>query len=179
MSGQVTIGHWRAGGRWAGGGDRYGDVHDPATGRVTGQVALASGEEVAAVVADAVGAGREWAATSLARRTAVLFAFREVLSRRSEEVAATITTSGVAIGRKISRFEADRPRKECRTSAKAIRVPSTVASTVAVALTARLSWSDSHSPSGSQIVVQLRHVKASSSPVAERPVGWLNDSAKM
>ena len=34
-------------------------------------------------------------------------------------------------------------------------------------------------PSGSQIDVQLCHVKASNSAVADRPVGWLNDSAMM
>ncbi|MFL6002523.1 MAG: CoA-acylating methylmalonate-semialdehyde dehydrogenase [Nocardioides sp.] len=86
-----TIGHWRDGGPWPGGGERYGDVHDPATGHVAAQVAFASGEEVDAVVGRAVEAGQEWAATSLTRRTAVLFAFREVLVRRREEIAAAIT----------------------------------------------------------------------------------------
>src|SRR5215212_2908326 len=86
-----TIGHWRDGGPWPGGGERYGDVHDPATGRVAAQVAFASGEEVDAVVGGAVEAGREWAATSLARCTGVLFAFREELVRRRDEIAAAIT----------------------------------------------------------------------------------------
>ena len=93
MSGDLpVVGHWRAGERWAGGGERYGDVHDPATGRVSAQVALASGAEVDAVVGEAVTAGRAWAATSLARRTNVLFGFREALARRREEVAAAITS---------------------------------------------------------------------------------------
>ena len=90
-----------------------------------------------------------------------------------------ITTSGVAIGRKITRFEADRPRNEWRTRANAISVPSNVASRVAVMATPKLSWRDSHSPSGSQIDVQLPQVNDSNSAVAERPDGWLNDSAKM
>ena len=90
-----------------------------------------------------------------------------------------MTTSGVAIGRKISRFEAALPRKECRTRANAISVPRTVASTVAVRLTAMLSRSESHRPSGSQIDVQLLQVNDSNSAVAERPDGWLNESAKM
>ena len=85
------IPHWRSGERWPGSGDRYGDVHDPATGEVTGRVALASGEDVDAVVADAVDAGRAWGEMSLTRRTAVMFAFREVLARRREDVAAAIT----------------------------------------------------------------------------------------
>jgi hypothetical protein len=42
-----------------------------------------------------------------------------------------ITNSGVAIDRKTSTLIADRPRKRCRTRANAIRVPSTVATTVA------------------------------------------------
>jgi hypothetical protein len=41
------------------------------------------------------------------------------------------TTSGVAIGRKIKRFVAERPRNLCRPNAKAISVPKIVAVTVA------------------------------------------------
>jgi malonate-semialdehyde dehydrogenase (acetylating)/methylmalonate-semialdehyde dehydrogenase len=83
--------HWRAGGRWAGSGERVGDVYDPATGGVARQVALASAGDVDSVVSAAVEAGREWAAASLSRRTAVLFAFRETLARRRGEVAEAIT----------------------------------------------------------------------------------------
>src|SRR3954470_3157501 len=90
-----------------------------------------------------------------------------------------MTTSGVAIGRKITRFEAPRPRKVCRTRAKAMSVPRMVARMVAVMLTAKLSLSDVHSPEGSQIDVQLFQVNESNSAVAERPAGWLNDKAKM
>ena len=87
----ATIPHWRGGARWDGSAERFGDVHDPATGEVTGRVALASGDDVDAVVADAVEAGRAWGEMSLTRRTAVMFAFREVLARRREDVAAAIT----------------------------------------------------------------------------------------
>ena len=83
--------HWRAGARWTGSAERAGDVHDPATGRLARQVAFASGIDVGAVVADAVVAGRAWGGQSLTRRTAVLFAFREALSRRRHEVAEAIT----------------------------------------------------------------------------------------
>ncbi|MCD4536072.1 CoA-acylating methylmalonate-semialdehyde dehydrogenase [Nocardioides sp. cx-169] len=86
-----VVTHWRAGERWTGLGERLGDVYDPATGRVARQVALASADDVEAVVSAAVEAGREWAAASLSRRTAVLFAFREVLARRRSEIAAAIT----------------------------------------------------------------------------------------
>ena len=91
-----------------------------------------------------------------------------------------MTTSGVAIGRKMTRFDAARPRNECRTSANAISVPSTVARIVAVMLTAKLSLSDSHRPVGlADRLVQLFQVNDSNWAVADRPVGWLKDSAKM
>ncbi|GAB2622390.1 CoA-acylating methylmalonate-semialdehyde dehydrogenase [Nocardioides ginkgobilobae] len=87
----TLIPHWRSGERWPGAAARTGDVHDPATGRVAAQVSFASASEVDAVVREARAAGREWAEASLTRRTSVLFAFREVLARRREEVAAAIT----------------------------------------------------------------------------------------
>src|SRR6476659_895903 len=90
-----------------------------------------------------------------------------------------ITTSGVAIGRKITRFAAPRHRNEWRTSAKAISVPRIEDRMVAGMLTSKLSVREAQSPSGSQIDVQLLHVKDSNWAVAERPDGWLNDSAKM
>ncbi|QZY28101.1 CoA-acylating methylmalonate-semialdehyde dehydrogenase [Nocardioides coralli] len=83
--------HWRAGEAWSGTGSRRGDVFDPATGRVVRQVAYAEQADVEAVVADAVTAGERWAAESLTRRTGVMFAFREALARRADEVAAVIT----------------------------------------------------------------------------------------
>jgi hypothetical protein len=70
-----------------------------------------------------------------------------------------ITTSGVAMGKKMTRFEVDRPRNECRTRANAIKVPSSVARIVAVMLIPKLSFSDSHRPAGSQMVDQLFQVK--------------------
>ena len=87
----TVIGHWRRGEQWAGEAARAGDVYDPATGQVTAQVSFASAEEVDQVVAEAAEAQRAWADTSLARRTSVLFAFREALARRREEIAAVIT----------------------------------------------------------------------------------------
>jgi malonate-semialdehyde dehydrogenase (acetylating)/methylmalonate-semialdehyde dehydrogenase len=83
--------HWHAGARWPGKAERHGDVHDPATGRVTRRVVLASAADVDEVVAGAAAAGRQWGAASVTRRTAVLFAFREALARRRREVAEAIT----------------------------------------------------------------------------------------
>jgi malonate-semialdehyde dehydrogenase (acetylating) / methylmalonate-semialdehyde dehydrogenase len=85
------ITHWIGGKPYGGVAERQGDVYDPATGEVSGRVDFAS----AAVVDEAVAAAREafaeWRTTSLAKRSQVLFAFRELLNARKEEVAALIT----------------------------------------------------------------------------------------
>ena len=80
------------GGAEAGSTDRLADVYDPATGRVTRQVALADGDDVRAAVTAASSAFPGWRDTSLSRRSAVLFAFRELLNARKGELAAIITS---------------------------------------------------------------------------------------
>ena len=69
-----------------------GPVFDPATGVVTKQVAFASVEDVDAAVGTAAKAQTEWGATSLAERTRVLFAFRQLMAERSAELAEIITS---------------------------------------------------------------------------------------
>jgi len=87
----TLIAHWCDGAEYAGTSGRHADVTNPATGRVTGQVALASTEDAEHVIASAARAAKEWGSTSLARRTQVIFAFRELLNSRKEELAAIIT----------------------------------------------------------------------------------------
>ena len=55
-----TIGHWIDGRRSGGTGERTSDVHDPVTGVVQAQVALASTADVDATVGAAVEAFRTW-----------------------------------------------------------------------------------------------------------------------
>ncbi|MER7274518.1 CoA-acylating methylmalonate-semialdehyde dehydrogenase [Dactylosporangium sp. NPDC000244] len=86
-----TIAHWAAGQIFEGSSGRTADVTNPATGAVSGQVALASVQDAEAVIAGAAAAAQGWARTSIARRTQVLFAFRELLNARREELAAIIT----------------------------------------------------------------------------------------
>src|SRR6202034_3812373 len=85
------ISHWIGGQPWEGAAERHGDIYDPATGEVTGTVDFAS----AAVVDDAVAAAAKafpgWRAASLAKRAGVLFAFRELLAKRTDELAALIS----------------------------------------------------------------------------------------
>ena len=87
----TTLQHWKAGGTFEGTGGRFSDVTNPATGEVTAQLALASEDDVNEVVAAALAAFPSWRDTSLAKRTQILFAFRELLNARKRELAAIIT----------------------------------------------------------------------------------------
>jgi malonate-semialdehyde dehydrogenase (acetylating) / methylmalonate-semialdehyde dehydrogenase len=86
-----SIVHWVDGAEYAGESGRWADVTNPASGQVTGKVALASVADAKAVIDSASRAAADWAAVSLARRTQVLFSFRELLNSRKEELAAIIT----------------------------------------------------------------------------------------
>jgi malonate-semialdehyde dehydrogenase (acetylating)/methylmalonate-semialdehyde dehydrogenase len=85
------ITHWIGGKPWDGVAERHGDVYDPAAGQVTGTVDFASAADVDAAVGAAAGAFAEWGRTSLAKRTSVLFAFRELVKSHTAELAALIT----------------------------------------------------------------------------------------
>jgi len=87
----IRIAHWIGGAETAGSSGRVGPVFNPATGEQIAEVDLASAAEVAEAVAAAKKAGQAWRSASLSRRSAVLFAFRELLHARSGELAAVIT----------------------------------------------------------------------------------------
>ena len=87
----TTLHHWKNGASYEGSGGRFSDVTNPATGEVTAQLAMASEEDVNEVVAAALAAFPCWRDTSLAKRTQILFAFRELLNARKSELAAIIT----------------------------------------------------------------------------------------
>ncbi|MPV39029.1 CoA-acylating methylmalonate-semialdehyde dehydrogenase [Georgenia subflava] len=86
----ATIEHVIAGRRSADGGRRI-PVTDPATGAVIAEVAAATAEQLDATVAAARTAQEKWAQTSLTARAAVLFALRDQLVARRDEVAAVIS----------------------------------------------------------------------------------------
>jgi malonate-semialdehyde dehydrogenase (acetylating)/methylmalonate-semialdehyde dehydrogenase len=87
----MRITHFVNGNSWNGKADKTGEVFNPATGEITGHVDFASNAVVDEVVGAAQKAFEEWRGTSLAKRTQILFAFREILNARKEEVAALIT----------------------------------------------------------------------------------------
>ncbi|WP_104104296.1 CoA-acylating methylmalonate-semialdehyde dehydrogenase [Arthrobacter sp. 08Y14] len=86
-----TTQHWINGTFTKPADSRLADVTNPATGKVTSQVALASAETVNDAVAAATAAFPLWRDTSLARRVQILFTFRELLNARKPELAAIIT----------------------------------------------------------------------------------------
>ncbi len=85
------IGHWIDGAPSASASGRTAPVFDPATGVQSGEVGLADAKEVDAAVASAVHAATQWRFSSLSKRAAVLFTFRELLNARSDDLAAIIT----------------------------------------------------------------------------------------
>ncbi len=87
----MTITHWISGKPWAGTAARTGTVFDPNTGTVANTVNFAERSEVDEAVAAAVAALPGWRDTSLAGRSAVLFAFRALLHSRKDELAAIVS----------------------------------------------------------------------------------------
>ena len=85
------ISHWIGGRIVPGASGRQGDVYDPATGTLTKHVDFASTEEVAAAVAAARAAFPAWRATSLSKRTDILFKIRNLVDQRRHELAAHLT----------------------------------------------------------------------------------------
>ena len=91
MSDLRTIHHLIDGKPAPGVGTRTGPVFDPATGEQQADVVLATSADVDDAVASAVVAGAAWRTSSLATRQRVLFAARELLVQRRDEIAAAIT----------------------------------------------------------------------------------------
>src|SRR5215813_790806 len=83
--------HFIDGKPWDGVAARQGDIFNPATGAVAGHVDFASAADMDAAVAAAVRGAAVWPETSQAKRTAVMFAMREIVNARRDELAAIVT----------------------------------------------------------------------------------------
>ena len=81
-----AIGHWVNNKAYPGTSGANAPVTNPATGEVTGEVALGSVEDARAVIDAAAAAFPAWRDTSLAKRTQILFTFRELLNARKQEL---------------------------------------------------------------------------------------------
>ena len=86
------IHHWIGGAEVVGSSGRTGRVYDPATGEQSSEVDFASVDEVDLAVATAAAAFPEWRATSLSRRSEVLFKLRELIDRYRVDIARVLTS---------------------------------------------------------------------------------------
>jgi malonate-semialdehyde dehydrogenase (acetylating)/methylmalonate-semialdehyde dehydrogenase len=86
-----TVNHWIGGRRVAGTSGRRGPVFDPARGVVAREVDFASAADVDAAVAAARAAFPAWRATSLSRRTEILFRIRNLVDVHRNEIAGFLT----------------------------------------------------------------------------------------
>ena len=74
-----------------GASDRFADVYNPATGEVQSKVALASAAEVRTAVGSASAALPAWSHMPPARRAQVMFKFRDLLIKHTDELAELIS----------------------------------------------------------------------------------------
>ncbi|CUH52152.1 CoA-acylating methylmalonate-semialdehyde dehydrogenase [Shimia marina] len=87
----TEIGHYINGQPFAGARTKTQDVFNPATGAMTGQVDLASVEDVDAAVAAAKAAFPAWSNVPPIRRARLMNKFLQLLNERKEELAHAIT----------------------------------------------------------------------------------------
>ena len=86
-----VISHWIDGAERPSTSGRTAPVYNPATGAVQAEVALADQAEIDVALASAERGFAVWSGYSIAKRQAVMFAFRELLNARKGELAQIIT----------------------------------------------------------------------------------------
>jgi malonate-semialdehyde dehydrogenase (acetylating)/methylmalonate-semialdehyde dehydrogenase len=86
-----TVTHWIGGKPATGESSRTSPVWNPATGAQQAQVLLASTADVDQAVQSAKAAFASWSQSSLSTRTKILFAFRELVNARTQELAEIIS----------------------------------------------------------------------------------------
>jgi malonate-semialdehyde dehydrogenase (acetylating)/methylmalonate-semialdehyde dehydrogenase len=86
-----TITHWIDGKPYERAAERHGDVFNPATGEVQAKVAFATPSVVDEAVESAARASQTWRSASIAKRTKILFAFRDLVDRHKGEMAKLLT----------------------------------------------------------------------------------------
>jgi len=83
--------HYINGKEVSGSDDRYQDVFNPATGEVSGQVALGSAATVDAAIAAAEAAFPAWRNTTPAKRAQIMFRYKQLLDEHAEEIDLLLT----------------------------------------------------------------------------------------
>jgi malonate-semialdehyde dehydrogenase (acetylating)/methylmalonate-semialdehyde dehydrogenase len=87
----VQLKHYSNGKESEGHSGRFGDVYNPATGKVIAQVPFASKEEVGDIVATAKEAFTSWSEVTPMRRARVMFRFLELLHKNAKELASIVS----------------------------------------------------------------------------------------
>ena len=85
------IGHWIGGESVNGTSGRNSPVYNPASGEQTGEVQLASSEEIDRAVATAKAAFPAWRSTSLSKRADLFFRIYDLFDRHREDLARLLT----------------------------------------------------------------------------------------
>lgn len=75
----------------SGNGGRYQDIFNPATGEVTGQVAMASSATVEEAITAAQAAFPSWRNTPPAKRAQILFRYKALLDKHADEIDLLLT----------------------------------------------------------------------------------------
>jgi malonate-semialdehyde dehydrogenase (acetylating)/methylmalonate-semialdehyde dehydrogenase len=86
-----TITHWIGGKPATGTSTRTSPVFNPATGAQQAEVLLANTADVDDAVTTALAAFERWSQSSLSQRTKVLFAFRELVNSRIDDLALLVS----------------------------------------------------------------------------------------
>jgi malonate-semialdehyde dehydrogenase (acetylating)/methylmalonate-semialdehyde dehydrogenase len=86
-----VVHHWIGGRRVAGTSGRRGPVYNPATGKLAREVDFASADEVGAAVGAAAEAFPAWRATSLSKRTDIMFRIRNLVDQHRADIAGFLT----------------------------------------------------------------------------------------
>jgi len=87
-----TIQHYIAGASTAGDSTRRSPVWEPASGTLQAEVLLAEASDVDRAVQAARSAFDSWSEVSLARRARIMFAFRELVNQRVDDLARIISS---------------------------------------------------------------------------------------
>jgi malonate-semialdehyde dehydrogenase (acetylating)/methylmalonate-semialdehyde dehydrogenase len=87
-----AIHHYINGQKVPGNSGRYGDVFNPATGQITGKLDFANKMEVDIAVQSAKTAFPAWAAMPSVRRVRILFKYKELIEKYTDDLAALITS---------------------------------------------------------------------------------------
>src|SRR3954466_5513047 len=88
----TTIEHYIAGTPTAGDSSRRSPVWEPASGVPQAEVLLAEPADVDRAVSAAKTAFASWSEVSLARRTRIMFAFRDLVSRHTDDLARIVAS---------------------------------------------------------------------------------------